>query len=129
MTAGGVVIPGGLVRRGAYRFGVIIELDGKLWTPVPEATVTAEEFIAARSVIGEIHQSVWWNPWVMEDRAAEYEAALETCGQWTRAEPDLLRKTLWSTRLSSSRRWPRPRRGPLCSGSGRKGPDRAGGPL
>ena len=66
LTAGGVVVPGGLVRRGADRFGVIIELDGKLWTPVPEATVTAEEFIAARSVIGEIHQSVWWNPWVME---------------------------------------------------------------
>lgn len=72
---------------------MIIELDGKLWTPVPEATVTADEFIAARSVIGEIHQSVWWNPWVTEDRAAEYEAAWDTCGQWTRGEPDLFRKT------------------------------------
>jgi len=34
-----------------------------------------------------------WNPWVIEDRAKEYEAALKILGEWTRAEPELLRKT------------------------------------
>ena len=48
-------------------FGVIIELDGKLRTPAPEATVTAEEFIAARSRIREIHESMRWNPWVFRN--------------------------------------------------------------
>ena len=35
-----------------------------------------------------------WNPWWMPDRRAEYDAAWEACGQWTRAEPDLPRKTV-----------------------------------
>jgi hypothetical protein len=51
--------------------GVTIELDGLLWKPAPGAAVTAEEFLAARSLIGEIHQSLWWNPWVLTDRAAD----------------------------------------------------------
>lgn len=42
----------------------------------------AEEFIAARSLIGEIHQRCRWSPWVLQDQASEYEAALQTCGQW-----------------------------------------------
>jgi hypothetical protein len=67
---------------------VVIELDGELWEPVPGATVTAEEFVAARSLIQEIHRSLWWNPWWMTERRAEYDAAWETCEQWTRRDPD-----------------------------------------
>ena len=65
-----------------------IELDGELWELVPGGTVTAEEFMAARSLIQEIHRSLWWNPWWMTERRAEYDAAWETCGQWTRTNPD-----------------------------------------
>jgi hypothetical protein len=72
---------------------VIVELDGMLWTPVPGTTVTAGEFAEARSVMLGVHRSLWWNPWVLADRAAEYDAALETCGQWARAEPGHERKT------------------------------------
>ena len=71
-----------------------IELDGKHWTPVPGATVTAEEFIAARSLLHEIHQQCLWSPWVMQDRAREYDAALKSCGQWTSTDPASPRKTL-----------------------------------
>ena len=64
-----------------------LELDGFLWKPKPGTTVTAEEFVRARSVMRDIHRAVEWNPWVQEDRAEEYAAALEVIGQWTRAEP------------------------------------------
>jgi hypothetical protein len=64
-----------------------LELDGFLWKPKPGTTVTAEEFARARSVMRDIHRAVEWNPWVREDRAEEYAAALEVIGQWTRAEP------------------------------------------
>jgi hypothetical protein len=76
---------------------VIIELDGELWKPAPRATVTAEEFMAARSLIKEIHESLWWNPWWMTERRAEYDAAWEACGHWTRAEPDLPSKAVDKT--------------------------------
>jgi hypothetical protein len=71
-----------------------VELDGKHWKPVQGATVTAEQFIAARSLIHEVHQHALWSPWVMQDRAQEYDAAWETCGQWTSTEPRPPRKTL-----------------------------------
>jgi hypothetical protein len=64
-----------------------IELDGKRWKPVPGATATAEEYIAARSLIHEIHQQARWSPWVMQDRAASYDAALKALEQWTSADP------------------------------------------
>ena len=64
-----------------------LELDGFLWKPKPGTTVTAEEFAYARAVMQDIHRAVEWNPWVQEDRAEEYAAALEVIGQWTRAEP------------------------------------------
>jgi hypothetical protein len=64
-----------------------------LWAPVPGAAATAEAFAGARALVQEIHRSMWWNPWVMTDRAGEYDAALQVCGQWTRAEPDLVRRT------------------------------------
>jgi DNA repair exonuclease SbcCD ATPase subunit len=72
---------------GSTVSAVSIELDGELWEPVPGATVSAEEFVAARSLIQEIHRSLWWNPWWMTDRRADYDAAWETCGQWTRTDP------------------------------------------
>jgi hypothetical protein len=78
---------------GSTVSSVIVELDGMLWAPVPGTTVTAGEFAEARSVILEVHRSLWWNPWVLTDRAAQYDAALETCGQWARAEPGHERKT------------------------------------
>jgi hypothetical protein len=60
-----------------------VELDGKRWEPVPGGTATAEDFIAARSLLHEIHQQCLWSPWVMQDRAEDYDAALQICGQWT----------------------------------------------
>jgi hypothetical protein len=78
-----------------------LELDGFLWKPKPGTTVTAEEFAYARTVMQDIHRAVEWNPWVQEDRAEEYAAALEVIGQWIRAEPgyrpqsaDKLRSTI-----------------------------------
>jgi hypothetical protein len=73
---------------GSIVSAVSIELDGELWEPVPGVAVTAEELIKARSLIQEIHRSLWWNPWWVTDRRAEYDAAWETCGQWTRTDPD-----------------------------------------
>lgn len=72
-----------------------VELDGKRWEPVPAATATAEDFLAARSFLHEIHQQCLWSPWVMQDRAADYDAALKTCGQWICSDdPDAPRKTV-----------------------------------
>ncbi len=73
--------------------GVTVEVDGKLWKPKPGATASAEEFTRARSLIMEIHELEQWNPWVREDRAGEYEAAIAVFGQWTRAEPGFRQKT------------------------------------
>jgi hypothetical protein len=56
---------------------VTIEVDGKRWKPVPGATVTAEEFTAARSLIGQVHQQARWSPWVMQDCSREFDVALE----------------------------------------------------
>ena len=83
-----------LVKGCLYRHSVTIEPDGKRWKPVPGATATAEEFIAARSLLHEIHQQCLWSPWVMQDRAREYDAALKTCEQWTSADPASPLKTL-----------------------------------
>jgi hypothetical protein len=60
-----------------YRQSVAIEVDGKRWVPVPDSTATAEEFIAALSLLHEIHQQSRWSPWAMQDRAGEYNAALK----------------------------------------------------
>ena len=64
-----------------------VELEGKVWEPVPGATVTAEEFIAARSLIHEVHEQASWSSWVLQNRAQEYDAAWETCSQWKLTEP------------------------------------------
>lgn len=77
-----------------YCRGMSVELEGKVWEPVPGVTATAEEFIAARSLIHEVHQQASWSPWVLLDPAPEYEAAWETCGQWKSTEPGPPPKTL-----------------------------------
>jgi hypothetical protein len=50
--------------------------------------VSAQEFLQARSVISDVHAAMCWNPWVLEDRAADYEAAWQTIGQWSPVDPD-----------------------------------------
>lgn len=87
-----------------YRQSVAIEVDGKRWVPVPDSTATAEEFIAALALLHEIHQQVRWSPWVMQDRAGEYDAALEVCGQWTSAEPESPGKTVGEYEAELDRR-------------------------
>jgi hypothetical protein len=73
-----------------------VELDGKAWKPVPgaTATATAEEFIAARSLLHEVHQQATWSPWLLLEPSPEYEAAWKACGQWTTVEPGPPAKTL-----------------------------------
>jgi hypothetical protein len=73
---------------GSALSGEVIEVDGMLWKPKPEATSTGEEFRRARSLILEIHRDASWNPWVKEDRTQEYEQATAVFDQWTRAKPD-----------------------------------------
>jgi len=77
-----------------YRQSVAIEVARKRWVPVPDSTATAKEFTAALALMHEIHQQARWSPWVMQDRAGEYDAALKVCGQWTSAEPEPPGKTL-----------------------------------
>ena len=62
-----------------------VMLNGIPWKQLPGATATAEEFIAARSLVQEIHSLMRWNPRIMEDRAQEYDAAMGAvgpCGPW-----------------------------------------------
>src|SRR5262245_54956637 len=70
-----------------------VYVDGMLWTPLPRAAASAAEFTQARSLVMEIRALEAWNPWVLDDRAEEYEAAMAVFGQWTRAEPGFRRKT------------------------------------
>lgn len=44
-------------------------------------------------MVTEVLAAEAWNPWVIDDRAAEYEAAMAVLAQWTRAEPGFRRKT------------------------------------
>jgi hypothetical protein len=80
--------------RRFYRQYMTVEAGGECWEPVPGATVTAQEFIAARSVIDEIHQQIRWSPWGLQDRAGDYDAALAACGQWATIGPQPPPRTL-----------------------------------
>src|SRR5260221_1375370 len=64
-----------------------VEHEGRLWKPLPGATVTFEACIQARARFVEVHEHVSWNPWDQH----LLEEAEQTCfavdGQWTRAEP------------------------------------------
>ena len=59
-------------------YGEVIEVDGLLWKPRPEASSSSEEFRRARSLILEIDRDASWNPWVREDRAQEYEQKINS---------------------------------------------------
>jgi hypothetical protein len=68
-----------------------IEHDGKLWRPKRRAIADVEQFIAARSLFIKVHADARWNPWVLDDRAADLDRAIEIMEQWTRAEPNFRR--------------------------------------
>jgi hypothetical protein len=74
--------------------GVTVEVDGLLWRPAAGATVTAEEFIAARSLIREVHRLQTWSPWVCEDRAELGNIPDTELWQWiaTRDDTSLLHR-------------------------------------
>jgi hypothetical protein len=84
----------------------VIEHGGLLWMPKRGATATAEEFVAARSLIVDLHEDAGWNPWVLEDRAVDLEQAEVVFGQWRRAEPGFRPMTMkhWEAREA---RWNR----------------------
>ena len=65
----------------------VLQHEGLLWRPRPGATSTAEEFLAARARFLALHKESRWNPWVLEDYAAEMERAMAVMEQWGRAEP------------------------------------------
>ena len=65
-----------------------VEIDGMLWRPTDGPASSVDQFIAARRAFTEINNDVRWNPWVREDRADEYDAAMTSMGQWERAEAD-----------------------------------------
>ncbi|MEZ0362325.1 hypothetical protein ACAG26_01280 [Mycobacterium sp. pUA109] len=65
----------------------VIEHDGMLWRPKRGATATAEEFITARTRFTELLHESGWNPWVLDDRKAEYVHAVQVIDQWKRADP------------------------------------------
>lgn len=54
----------------------VIEIDSMLWKPKPGATATAEEFIAARMLFGEINRDGRWNPWLLDERRTELDEAI-----------------------------------------------------
>jgi hypothetical protein len=71
----------------------ILQLDDMLWRPKRGASTSVEEFIQARSHFLEVHADSRWNPWVLDDRAADLDDAMHVMEQWTRAEPNFRRLT------------------------------------
>ncbi|WP_183097395.1 hypothetical protein [Nocardioides pelophilus] len=65
----------------------VIEHDGMLWKPRRGTTVSADEFIAARTLFVELNHDAVWNPWVRDEREADLDRAAEIMSQWQRAEP------------------------------------------
>lgn len=71
-----------------------VHSDGeRLWRAKPGATSTFEENVAARELFIDLHQDEFWNPWRIEEQAAELERAQQIMEQWERAEPNFRRKT------------------------------------
>ena len=68
--------------------------DGeRLWRAKPGATSTFEENVTARELFIDLHHDEFWNPWRIEEQAAELERAQQIMEQWERAEPNFRRKT------------------------------------
>jgi hypothetical protein len=65
----------------------VIEYNGMLFRPRRGATASADEFVSAQGTFREIIADSRWNPWVREDRAAEYHDAIAVIDQWRRAGP------------------------------------------
>src|SRR5205814_3269325 len=52
--------------------------DGEcLWRAEPRATSTFEESVAARELFLDLHWDRFWNPWRMEDQAADRDRAMQ----------------------------------------------------
>jgi hypothetical protein len=68
--------------------------DGsRLWRAKRGATSTFEDNVEARELFMDLHADQFWNPWRMEEQAAELERAEQIMQEWERAEPDFRRKT------------------------------------
>lgn len=68
--------------------------DGeRLWRAKKEATSTFEENVAARQLFMDLHRDEFWNPWRLEEQAAELERAQQVMEEWERAEPGFRPKT------------------------------------
>ncbi|TCO15721.1 hypothetical protein EV652_12194 [Kribbella steppae] len=68
--------------------------DGeRLWRAKKGATSTFEEHVAARRLFMDLHRDEFWNPWRLEEQAAELERAQQIMGEWERAEPGFRRRT------------------------------------
>ncbi|WP_328997888.1 hypothetical protein OHA18_25895 [Kribbella sp. NBC_00709] len=63
------------------------------WRAKKGATSTFEEHVAARRLFMELHRDEFWNPWRLEEQAAELERAQQIMGEWERAEPGFRRQT------------------------------------
>ena len=74
--------------RSRSHVDTVIDHGGLLWRPLTASSVSGAAFMAARTVMLEIAEQSVWNPWVREDRQAEFNEASDVFAQWTRAEPD-----------------------------------------
>lgn len=82
MMADPAALPEGVYSDGTY-----------LWRAKPGATSTFEESVVARELFIDLHADEFWNPWRMEEQAAELERAERIMREWERAEPGFRRKT------------------------------------
>lgn len=79
------------------------EHDGLLWRAKPGATSTFEERVRAAEFFIDLHADEFWNPWRMEEEAAELESAHAVMDEWERAEPGFRPMTAAEFRAESDR--------------------------
>ncbi|GAB2481187.1 hypothetical protein GCM10027063_24150 [Promicromonospora xylanilytica] len=65
----------------------VIEIEGMLWRPKPDAVATAEEFILARDDFMAAMYEGFWSPWRRDECRVRQNSAVEVMEQWDRAEP------------------------------------------
>jgi hypothetical protein len=79
--------------------------DGeRLWRAKPGATSTFEENVAAGALFIDLNHDQYWNPWWMQEQAAELERALQVIEEWERAEPSFKRTTKRQLEAQMARR-------------------------
>lgn len=66
----------------------VVEIEGMLWRPKPDAVATVEEFIVARDDFMAATHERLWSPWRRDECWVRQDAAIEVMEQWDRAEPD-----------------------------------------